>query len=1007
MTCDDYVWLSLRSSCSMTRMECVLCPELTGRSAEIDALTEALDAAEDGHGGVVFITGDDGVGKSRLAKYACSLAGKRGFDVMGGRGTQSAVPAPYRPVIEALLGAARAGVAPTTPEMTAISNYRAALGSLVPEWRRPGDAHAHVSPVVVGEALLRILTGPGRNGGVLILEDLHWADPETLAIVEYLADNVSAMKVLCVITLRNSVPSACLDLMQAAAARRVATRVDVPRLTPAAVKKMAAACLRVEVLPAAVSRLLADCDGLPFAVEEILTAAVSSGKLVRDESGWQVNSDVSTGVPDSIAGSVRRRLASLGPAVSNVIVSAAVLGRQFDWALLPGVAGVTESDALEAVQRACEVRLIEPVAADAGSFRFRYSLTRESILSDLMPPDLACRAVTAAAAIEQAHPGVPGTWCELVAELRALAGQPAEAARLLVTAARRALLQGAISSAMAALRDAGELLSEPSVDEPLLGIDVDEVLLEALEKAGDAKQLAPLAAGLIERLEAAGADPRRIALVRLRSARTRPEDNPAAASEHLAAAADIASRLHDPELASRIDAVAARNALAAGDLDTADGLARRSLAMAEAAGLSGWAAEVAVESLEVAGRRERVRDLGAARTAFERSRQIADSHGELGIWRIRSRHELATLDMLTEQSADRLREVRELAREAGASCVGTRIDLQLANLWSLGTDLDQALAAARQCQRTASQIRAPRIEAMALCLLASIAAIRGEGEQVEEAAQRAESVLPDDPEILITTWGQARVLAALFRDDLSRALRADARAESCADDALAAPHGYSALQAPLLSPRRALGLHALLRAVADHDGRGAIKQATSAAADASWNAGCLAYAEAVLEGRDGHARRATSLAEEASMHFAPFAPWWNHLARRLVAPAALGDGWGQPVAWMYEAACEFESTAHDRLASGCRGVLRRAGERVPRSGRGDAQVPSQMRRLGITSREMDVFLLVARGESNSQIGARLCISPKTVETHVASLIAKTGRTGRRELVAHAARLAPS
>ncbi|HEX9032641.1 MAG TPA: helix-turn-helix transcriptional regulator, partial [Streptosporangiaceae bacterium] len=71
-----------------------------------------------------------------------------------------------------------------------------------------------------------------------------------------------------------------------------------------------------------------------------------------------------------------------------------------------------------------------------------------------------------------------------------------------------------------------------------------------------------------------------------------------------------------------------------------------------------------------------------------------------------------------------------------------------------------------------------------------------------------------------------------------------------------------------------------------------------------------------------------------------------------------------------------------------------------------AQVPPQMRRLGITSREMDVFLLVARGCSNAEIAERLFISPKTVETHVASLVAKTGQAGRRELVAHAARFAP-
>ena len=169
----------------------------------------------------------------------------------------------------------------------------------------------------------------------------------------------------------------------------------------------------------------------------------------------------------------------------------------------------------------------------------------------------------------------------------------------------------------------------------------------------------------------------------------------------------------------------ARYALVAGELDEAEDLAHRSLAAAEAAGLRGWAAEVAVESLDVIGRRERMRDLGAARAAFERAHKIADKHA-LGVWRIRTLHELATIDMLTDGATSALLEVRELAHEAGVLSIATVIDLQLANLWSLGTDLDRALATARQCERGATQISAHRIEVMAICLQALVAAIQGD-----------------------------------------------------------------------------------------------------------------------------------------------------------------------------------------------------------------------------------------------------------------------------------------
>jgi predicted ATPase/DNA-binding CsgD family transcriptional regulator len=983
-------------------MGSILCPVLIGRSGELDELTVALEEAAQGHGAAVCITGDGGIGKSRLAKHVAARAAERGFQVLAGRGTQSAAPVPYRPVSEALLGAARTGLAPYSP---GLSDYRVALGMLVPEWSRPGDAAGRVSPIVIGEALLRMLTSAGGSGGLLVLEDLHWADPETLAVIEYLVDNVAEANVLCLFTLRDTAPCDAVGLLQSATARRAATRIELPRLTPAAIAQMAAACLDVSEVPEPVRELLADCDGLPFAVEEILAAAVSAGKLARTESGWQVYDDVSTRIPDSIAGSVRSRLAALGTKVSTVVVSAAVLGRQFDWTLLPAVANVPQAQALDALQRAWDVQLIEPTSADAVTFRFRHSLTRDAILADLLPPDLASRSAAAAEAIEQAHPGLPDAWCELAAELRAAAGQLPRAAQLLLTAGRRAALQGALRSAETTLRDAQELLTDVPDQDLSLRLEVDDALAEALSMAGDIKQLEPLTEDLIARLEATGADPRRQALIRLRAANTRPEDDPTAAAEHVAAAARIASRLADVELASRTDAVAARAALTVGDLERADELAHRSLAAAEADGLAGWATEVALESLEVIGRRERMRDLAAARAAFERYREIAEAT-DIGIWQLRALHELATMDMLTDGSTSELSRVRQHAHQAGANCIAAVSELQLANLCSLGADLDEALALARQCERSAAQIKAVRIRAMAVCLQANIAGIRTAGEESDLLAQRAEALLPEDPEILVTTWGQCRVLPCLFADDLPQAMRRSATAMSYSAPALAMTRQsrgvYSALQSPLLAPRRALALNALLQAVCGGKPGAAIQLARESGAATSWNAGCLAYAAAVLAGREGHPRRATTLATEASAHFAPFAPWWDNLARRLVAPDALRDGWGSPVAWLRQAAAEFELTGHDRLAGACRRMLRGAGERVPRAGRGAAQVPPQMQRLGITSREMDVLNLVARGDSNSEIATKLYISVKTVETHIASLVAKTGRSGRRELAAHAA-----
>src|SRR5215472_14859231 len=109
-------------SCSISRVESMLCQVLIDRGAELGALSGALVAATEGRGGMVFVTGDAGVGKSRLVREAVSLAAERGMRVLGGRATESAAPVPYRPVIEALMGAARAGIVPDAP---GIADYRA------------------------------------------------------------------------------------------------------------------------------------------------------------------------------------------------------------------------------------------------------------------------------------------------------------------------------------------------------------------------------------------------------------------------------------------------------------------------------------------------------------------------------------------------------------------------------------------------------------------------------------------------------------------------------------------------------------------------------------------------------------------------------------------------------------------------------------------------------------------------------------------------------------------
>jgi DNA-binding CsgD family transcriptional regulator len=166
----------------------------------------------------------------------------------------------------------------------------------------------------------------------------------------------------------------------------------------------------------------------------------------------------------------------------------------------------------------------------------------------------------------------------------------------------------------------------------------------------------------------------------------------------------------------------------------------------------------------------------------------------------------------------------------------------------------------------------------------------------------------------------------------------------------------------------------------------------------------LGYAEAVLIGRTGRGVEAEAAFAAADAAMGPLVAWYRQYARRLAGEAALADGWGAPVPWLREAAAFFAARDEQPVAASCRALLRRAGAAVPRPGRDDPHVPDSLRALGVTSRETDVLALVAEGLTNQELAARLHLSPRTVEKHVASLLAKTGCRRRAQLAAYSARL---
>jgi DNA-binding CsgD family transcriptional regulator len=155
------------------------------------------------------------------------------------------------------------------------------------------------------------------------------------------------------------------------------------------------------------------------------------------------------------------------------------------------------------------------------------------------------------------------------------------------------------------------------------------------------------------------------------------------------------------------------------------------------------------------------------------------------------------------------------------------------------------------------------------------------------------------------------------------------------------------------------------------------------------------YCGAVAAGRAGDAPRAVALMLEADDMLGT-AHWWRRMLRLQVWRAAIDDGWGEPVVGLRGDLAVFESAGDELLARISRDLLRQAGVSVRRSRSGTTIAP-HLRAVGVTAREAEVLELVAQGLTNARVASRLFLSTRTVDHHVARLLAKTGCANRAEL----------
>jgi DNA-binding CsgD family transcriptional regulator len=949
----------------------LVCPAVVGRDTELARLEELLAEARQGRGRLVLLSGEAGIGKTRLARELAERARAGGSRALVGRAVQASTPIPYRPLAEALQAGLR-GEGPV--DDPSLDPYRAALRRLLPAVEAEGPAAEAGSPLALMEGLLRLVGLMATEGGLLlVLEDLHWADADTLAVVEYLADHLHTAPVLALCTERTDTSAPATELIAGLVARRAAERLELTPLADDEVAKMARLTLGAREVPAVLRTVLRDrASGVPFLVEEMLSAYVAAGGPEERRPEWWISRRIADALPPSYRAVVRERLEGLDDGARGVVEAGAVLGRSFDWRLLATITGAEESKVLERLRVAVRGRLVVPTAGHLPAFEFRHALAREAVLAELLPPERAALAARVADAIETTYPGLPGEWCQRVADLREDAGEPLRAQAALQEAARRAIARSAFATAEQILVRARELAG----DDYFAWLGPDGLLLDVYSQSGKAERVLELghrilSATVVKHPGATQDD--WLARLHLRIARgVAPAGDWSSLGHHLDEARRLAEGVDDHGLVSRIDALAAQAALATGDVQGARELAARAERSAESLEL--W--DALCEALDARGRAEsREGDIERGVAALERCREVAEAR-TLPRWRVRALLALGTLDQLTRGETGKLVEGRRLAAEIGAVSSLAAADLEIAWAQLAAAKLGEADATLAQCL-DACRVHRLDILAEALTARCMLHALRDECPELEAAAEAALGAAPA-PATEARVLGNGRAVLALVHGDESGALEHLAAAIRLAGSA----REWSVSWWP--------GLRALLETAA-----GDAEASDPAPSHDPRAAAYLHFARAIARGRAGQAGEA---AREFAAAERTMAPGWRQAhAELVVARCAFGDGWGEPERWMRDGLTLLDVNL-PRFASACKATLRKAGAPVPRRGRGESAVPDELRRLGITSREMDVLLLVGERLSNKEIGARLYLSPRTIEGHVASLIRKLDLESRPDLI---------
>ncbi len=919
---------------------------LVARGAELAILTGAIEAAKSGRGDAVLLTGEAGVGKTRLLVEAQREAERRGVLVLKGRAVESG--GAYRPLVEAF---ARAS-APFAQE-TDLAGVRPILARVLPGWVSDHNVLAPMADpaAVLAEALILLVRAMSAGGAVLLIDDVHWADEDTVSVLSYLADSLDQLPLALIMTARAEplIPEPLEPLSVAPSIRQVRlSRLPAPEVGDA---------LRAQELPGlapeTVAQLVAAVDGLPLILDEFV-------RQLRESPASAIDMKHTT-----LAAAVQKRLHRI-PADARVVLDAMSVLGDTDSELLTVITELDDAKLSTAIHHAVSSTLLVSAATPLGVM-WRHPLMRDAVRDLLLP--LEQQTLARRAADHLANRTTEPTEGQLrqAAEMYELAGYPDRAARELIRAARAAVRGAALDVAEHHLTAAHALTGT-----------LPDAALEVLIERIDTLTLAGRAAdgyhsGIAALQSAAAGDSPRLLVATTRAAYS---------AGLRAEAAPLLARLEQVAEPTDSDLMVLR-ANAASAYRKSEAIQLGQLAAARA--LDEGRFELACEALLVAGTAAQRHDIDLAGRILHQALALSEAH-QLSIWQVQALAELGVLDLATDSDPSRDYQARERAVAAGMLGAVALLDTEISMLTAFREGF---VAAYPICLRADAQARQLQLTGpyavtrahLALCLLFAddrpLPGRTGPAPPAEFDDLIAEALAAGKKSgrapWVLSLYG----LRAWLHGDNSTAIRLiDEGMRNVQDEWHVIPWW---------------GVGALLRVVAGTEPEEAFGPPVLIGPHYNWAA--RGYGTAVWELR--HGRSASESIAEAD-HLVRHTPFHRHMLRTIIAPVVYQAGMDSAAeGWLREADAFCNAAGERALQRLVRRTLASVGAKVPKGS--TSTVPPHLARLGITAREVEILRLVNAGLSNADISHRLFISTRTVESHVSSMLQKTGLTTREQL----------